>query len=321
MNRTAALTLALFLAACGGKSTPPPTAPLPDETAKTDEPPPPAEEEQAPPAPEPPKPEPVTVTLPAPAVDIKLTKPGKGKKAQLVYVLPVGPVGGVELQVGGDFELPGFMPKQTLPTMTLDYTTEVLEVAADGGIKLRHTLAGANADGVSPAGEDPKAQLEPMVGTTLETTLSKQGVPGERTFKTPPIDDPAKVGSLTQLPPMTVPVPDKAVGTGATWEVTEPLGYEGIEATVKTVYTLKSRKGKTATIVGTSTIEGGKQTQTGGEDPVEIESIKGTATSTYVLEEGRVIGSSDVAQHIEITIAQPQPMTMVMNTSLKAKAK
>jgi|RhiMetdeSRZDD1v2_1073273.scaffolds.fasta_scaffold309817_2 hypothetical protein len=321
MSRTkSAAFLFVLVAACGGKSSPPPTTPLPD-----DQPAEPKVEETKPaePAPEAkPAPQPVTVNLPASKATVKLTKPGKGKKAPLEYKFAVGPAGGVDLTMDMSFTM-GTMANSM--TMKLGLANEILEVGADGTIKMKQSLTSASAEAKDGQGNAAPQSLDAIIGTTIEATMSSHGVPGERKVTTPPIEDPAMVQTLTQIPHLSIALPDKPVGTGATWEVSEPLGIEGLDATVTTVYKLVSRKGKTTTIEGNSTVTGGAQAGADAAQQMKIDEIKGTGKSTFVLEEGKLLAKTDANQTLTIKATvqgqQPQQMELVLVTHLSAAGK
>jgi len=315
------LLVSAFGVACGGKSKPAATAPLPEESATT-EPAKPAEPAKPVEAPKP-TPQPVSVTLPASTATVKLTKPGKGKKTPLKYVLAVGPAGGVDLTL--DMDIKAGAMAQAL-SMKLGFSNEVLEVAADGTIKLKQKVTSASAEVKAADGKTTPEPLDPIVGTTIDATMSARGIPGERKVTTPPIEDPSMVQTLTQIPHLSIALPDKPVGAGATWEVTEPLGIEGINASVKTTYTLVSRKGKVATIEGKSTVSGGAEAG-GADKQMQIQEIKGSGSSKFVLEEGKLLTSTDATQTLSIKVqmqdqaGKPQQMEMVWNTHITAASK
>jgi hypothetical protein len=324
MSRTKlAALLLVFAAACGGKSqSQAPVAPLPDdkpaEPADETKP----DEAKPEPAPPPPEPKPVTVNMPASKATVKLTKPGKGKKTPLKYVFAVGPAGGVDVTMDMDLKMSAGISQAM--TMKLGLTNEVLEVAADGTIKLKQQVTSASAEVTDQQGNKQPEAIDAIVGSTIEATMSPFGIPGERVLTTPPVTDPGIAQPLTQIPHMSIALPDKPVGTGATWEVTEPLGIEGIDATVTTTYKLVSRKGKVATIEGTSTISAGAGAPA---DQMKIDEIKGSGKSKFVLEDGKLLSSTDANQTltikatIEAQPGKPQPMEIVLTTHLVAAGK
>lgn len=325
MARIASFSLlALLIAGCGSKSAPPPTAPLPESTAEKDaakaEP-----TEKAQPEPEPPKPEPVTLTMAAPKLEVKLQKPGSGKKTPLKYVMAAGPAGGFDAEVkfDADVSMPamGVANQKQSIAVKFGYTTEVLEVAQDGTYKMKLLLSSATAsDPTNPANDAQMAKaLEPFVGTTVESTMTASGHAGDRTFKTPPVIDPSMMQFVTMLPNLSIALPDKPLGKGATWSVTEPLGAPGLEATVTTNYKLVSRKGKTATIEGTQTITAGEQAQT--QDLV-VKELKGSGKVKATIEDGKLVGKHEQSQSLTISAtSQGQDVTIVMNTQSVATAK
>ena len=96
------------------------------------------------------------------------------------------------------------------------------------------------------------------------------------------------------------------------------------DATVTTTYKLVSRKGKVATIEGTSTISAGAGA---AADQMKIDEIKGSGKSKFVLEDGKLLASTDANQTltikatIEAQPGKPQPMEIVLTTHLVAAGK
>lgn len=327
MSRIASLSLlVLLIAGCGSKSAPAPTAPLPDESKETAK----AEPEAKPePEPEPPKAEPISVTLPASAVDVKLDKAGTGKKTPLKYVMSAGPAGGFDTEVALDADVSistpeGQQSQKSTITAQFGYTTEVVEVAPDGTIKVKLQLAsakGSQTDPMNPAA--PKAmeqELAPFIGTTIEHSLTSSGVAGDRVFTTPPVEDPSMMQFLTMMPQLAIVLPDKPVGKGATWTVTEPFPMPELKATVKTTYKLVSRKGNTATIEGKQTIEAAPDQQTSSQ--MTIKELKGSGTVKATIEDGKLVAMNEQSQSLTIMAnTQGVDVKMVMSTRSVAKAK
>ena len=86
MSRLSILLIAV-VTACGGKSTPPPTTPLPADPAPVEV----KKEEPPAEAMKPPEPlGPVEVKIPSAPVTVKLVSAGKGKKAPLRYSAKAG---------------------------------------------------------------------------------------------------------------------------------------------------------------------------------------------------------------------------------------
>jgi hypothetical protein len=314
-----AALLAAALVACGGKSSSPaPVAPLPpDEEVKDTTPAEPVEKEVK--APEPP-PEPITITVPADQVTVKVVKAGKGKKSALSYKLSAGTKQAFETRLAVSS---GGAQAMVLPTMVIGYAGEVVDVGADGAAKIRvvlETIAFEDVQGQTIPTADLTAMFETIKGLVAEYTVSASGVVGDQqvTFPAGTQPDP----SMTQqILPAVVALPAEPIGSGAIWEVSRPK-MGNFTADVKTVYTLKSRKGDAATVTGKTTVTGATQQIEEGGMTIEVSKISGSGESSLELGAANLVAVGTLSQDVAISMsvqgnAFETKSTTKMTTALK----
>nr|MBA3456350.1 hypothetical protein [Deltaproteobacteria bacterium] len=224
MSRLSILLIAV-VTACGGKSSPPPTTPLP-----ADEPPAPvAKAEPAPTEPvKPPEPAgPVEVRIPAAPVTVKLVSAGKGKKAPLRYSAKSGDKQQVEVAM--DFAAKqtenGTSQDQIVPTIVLTGESEAKAVDAEGNAS--YTLNVTTTDARDVTGSQIPAEkfrvvLGSLAGLTISSSLGANGSIGETTMRVEkPTDMSAGALELIRLTLPTFPaLPKEPVGVGAKWQAT-----------------------------------------------------------------------------------------------------
>lgn len=134
------------------------------------------------------------------------------------------------------------VPTDSIPSMTLGMTATVESVTDDEiGMSFEY-------DKVSVEGDDQvESELEGLVGTTGTITTDTNGAYVDGTIEPAPGMDTQMEGVLEQfeqqLANLTVPLPDEAVGQGATWEVTTPVELNGLEACNSYTYELTERNG------------------------------------------------------------------------------
>jgi hypothetical protein len=316
-----ASVLAATLAACGGKSSSPaPVAPLPpEETA--------VEDKKPEPAPEPvvkepePPPQPTTITVPAEPVTVKLLKPGKGKKAAIGYTLTAGAKHAFETSILVESSAG---PNTTImPKMVLGYGAEVLEVGADGTAKVRIVLDSISFQDV-PGQTIDVSMIEGALGTlkglTAEYTIGAQGIPGDQVV-TFPAGAEADPSMMQQIVPPLVALPTEKVGTGATWEVVKK-GVSNFTADVKTVYTLKSRKGTTATVELKTSIKGEPQKYTEGGFTADVTKLEGDGKGTIEVRTDWPVSLGAVEQDVSIGLSfDGQAIETRSKTSMATAAK
>jgi hypothetical protein len=280
----------VFAAACGGKSTPPPTTPLPDDKpaepmVKPDEP--------AKP-PEPPKVEPIEITIGAPDITVKLVKAGAGKKAKLAYV--AGKAGEkVPVEFAFDIGQKATTPKGTedviSPTIVL--LTDAETTANDEKtIGYTVTLNSIDARDVSNQNVGTAQAIRDQIGATTGLTIKGQvgtnGVAtGTTTVRIEKGDEAGKniVGLVQQAFPSWPALPAEAVGAGAKWTATSKASLMGkLDLMQETTYELVSRKGNVTTIKGTIKVSG-TDAEIQGQ---KISGVKGAGTVEATLTDGQL---------------------------------
>jgi hypothetical protein len=281
----------VFAAACGGKSTPPPTTPLPDDK--------PAEpvakpEEPAKPA-EPPKAEPIEVSLDAAQVTVKLVKPGTGKKTKLLYTLGKGgekvPVE-IAFDIGQKATTPQGSDEIITPTIVL-LTSAETNAADEKTIGYTFSLNGVDARDVpnqSPkmTAQAVRDQIGSMTGLTITGKVGVNGIASGATSIRMEKGDAAGqqiVDLIRQAMPVWPTLPEEPVGVGAKWTATTKSSLMGqLELTQETTYELVARKGAVSTIKGTTKITGADAELKGQK----VSAIKGSGTTEATLTDGQI---------------------------------
>ncbi|MGE0399219.1 MAG: DUF6263 family protein [Kofleriaceae bacterium] len=285
MSRLTIIALVLA-AACGGKSTPPPTTPLPEDK--------PAEpvakpEEPAKPV-EPPKAEPIEVAVEPTPVTVKLVSGGKGKKAKLVYAGKTGDKTPVELAF--DFVQKANSAQENVEVIspTIVLLTDAETKSADAtSIDYVMSLNGIDARDVPNAklkAQDIKDQIGTLTGLTITSKVGTNGVAsGNTEIRIEKGDAAGKqiVDLVKTALPQWPALPAEAVGVGAKWTATSKQSLMGqLEVTQETSYELVARKGNTATIKGTIKVTGTDV----DKGPVKVTEVKGTGTTEATLTDG-----------------------------------
>jgi len=305
MSRLAVLLVAV-VTACGGKSTPPPTTPLPADKPPESE----VKKDDPPAAPEkPPEPlGPAEVKIPATPVTVKLVSAGKGKKAPLRYSTKAGDKQQVELAM--DFSAKqtenGNSQDQIVPTIVLVGDAETKTVDKDG--KAEYTLTVNTTDARDVTGSQIPAEkfkivLGSLAGLTISSSLGANGAGGDVTMR---IEKPTEMsGGALELIRLTLPgfpvLPKEPVGVGAKWQATTISKLaDKLDVTQVTDYELVAQKGTTWTIKGKTTITGVDQKMEGGD----ISKIKGTGTSEATLTTGALYPTFKSLLETEFTAAE-----------------
>ncbi|CAN5900590.1 hypothetical protein BH11MYX2_BH11MYX2_09330 [soil metagenome] len=292
MSRLSLLALVVALG-CGGKSTPPPTTPLPDDKPAT-----PVATTPAPaPTPDapPPPPGPLEVAVEAPQTTVKLVSGGKGKKTPLVYASAATPAEQVDLTF--DFVEKHFAPadlggdgQNGMPTIifsTEAIGTSVDKTAIEYTMKVSKTDA-KDTEGARMKADELKGALETLKDFTIKGKVGPNGVALAPTKISVAIGDQVaqQIVNLMQIAlPSWPTLPTEAVGDGAKWTATTTTKLMGqVDVTVTTDYTLVKRKGTVATIKGTTKVTGTEQSKGNSKiaDIAGTGTVDGTIDSTHV---------------------------------------
>ena len=304
MSRLAVLLIAV-VTACGGKSTPPPTTPLPADPAPVEV----KKEEPPAEAMKPPEPlGPVEVKIPSAPVTVKLVSAGKGKKAPLRYSAKAGEKQQVELAM--DFSAKqtenGSSQDQIVPTIVLVGDAETKTVDKDGNAEYTLTVHTADAKDVTgsqiPA-EKFRTVLGSLAGLTISSSLAANGAVGDVTMRVEkPTDMSAGALELIRLTLPAFPVlPKELVGVGAKWQATTTAKLaDKLDVTQVTDYELVAHTGTTWTIKGKTKVTGVDQKMQGGD----ISAIKGSGSSEATLADGTLYPTYKTLLETEFTAAE-----------------
>ncbi|MFN0251659.1 MAG: hypothetical protein ACKV2T_32585 [Kofleriaceae bacterium] len=282
--------IALVLAAACGKTTPPPTAPLPEDkpaepVVKPDEPAkPPAE----------PTVEPLEITIGAPDITVKLVKAGAGKKAKLAYVAGKG---GEKVPVEFAFDIGQKATTPKGPEEVISPTIVLLtdaEVSASDEKTIGYTFSLNSIDARDVANQNVgtaqaiRDQIGATTGLTIKGQVGTNGVAtGTTTVRIEKGDDAGKniVNLVQQAFPSWPALPQEALGTGAKWTATSKASLMGkLDLMQETTYELVSRKGNVTTIKGTIKVSG-TDAEIQGQ---KITGVKGSGTVEATLTDGQL---------------------------------
>ncbi len=306
MSRLTILAL-VFAAACGGKSTPPPTTPLPEDKPSE-----PMVKSEEPKEPEPPPVEPIEITIDAPSVTVKLVKAGTGTKSKLAY--RAGAAGAkvpveIAFDIGQKATMTGKGSEEVI-TPTIVLLTDA-ETTAEDPTTIGYTFSLNGIDARDVPGQNPQMnaqairdQIGTLDGLTIKGKVGLNGVAAGATAVRIEKGDAAGkqvVDLVRQAFPSWPALPTEAVGAGAKWTATSKATLMGkLELTQETSYELVSRKGNVVTIKGTSKITG-----TDAElDGQKISGIKGTGVIEATITDGQ-LPSFKTNQSTGFTVTDP----------------
>lgn len=163
--------------------------------------------------------------------------PNKGDKQSVVMTMTMD----MEMSVGGMAQ-----PSVKLPPMLMTLDIEVTEVTADRDVRYVFHLSQTDV------GEDPavmaevsamvKAQLQQAVGMKGKVLITDRGLTKEADLEFPPGLDPQTrqmlQGMKQSLNQLSAPLPEEAVGQGASWEVSTTLSENGLTLKQVATYTV-----------------------------------------------------------------------------------
>ncbi|HEY4059642.1 MAG TPA: DUF6263 family protein [Kofleriaceae bacterium] len=314
MSRLSLLALVVALG-CGGKSTPPPTTPLPEDKPATPVATTPAPEPK--PAEPPPPAGPLELPIEAPATTVKLVNAGKGKKTPLAYASAATPSEEVDLtldftekhaapaELGGDGQ--NVMPTLTFKTDAVG--TNVDKTAIEYTMKVSSADATTSDDKEKDKAEQLKDALSTLKNLTIKGKVGSNGVAVDPTKVSVDVgDDVAQ--KLLQIVTIATPswpaLPAEPVGDGAKWTATSTAKLMGqLDVTVTTDYTLVKRKGTAATIKGVTKVTGTEQTK----GPTKLSDIAGTGTIDATVDSAHVFPQFTSTQETSFSVSQ-QDKTM-----------
>ena len=183
-----------------------------------------------------------------PATTLRLAAT-KGDKQSIVMTMTMD----MEMSVGGTAQ-----PSVKLPAMQMTIDLEVTEVTADRDVRYVFNLSAADvvADPAVAAEVSAivKTQLQAMVGTKGKALVTERGLTKEADIEFPPGLDPQTrqmmSGMKESLNQLSAPLPEEAVGQGASWDVTTTITQNGLTLKQVATYTLTEagRGGFTAKI-------------------------------------------------------------------------
>jgi hypothetical protein len=255
---------------------------------------------EKPPAPPPPTPLP-------PHDGVTVLQPGAPPHQALRYRLIKGARTRSELVC--DVDLRSDDHTGPMPTLVVDFETQVTDVLADGTAQLRITVIGTTVrdrPGSATAGDLVRAQAAAMHGVVFTETLAPDGALGEPRLEATALSDKVRgqLESLTRsLQQVAMRMPQEPVGLGAMWRERRTLPEGGIRAVSETTYTLTSLTGDTVGYLATGVASGAPQT-------IEQDGLKAEVTSTSGSSEAK--GTVDLSRYA-IAVSSTSKLTTTMN--------
>lgn len=241
--------------------------------------------------------------LPADAPTIKLVDAGKGAKKPLRFTAKPGMKRslvttmsmGMAMQMGGNAA-----PMQRIPPIQMVVDIKVTDVAANGDIRYEFVLQQPKvlaAKNTPPMVVDAmKEASKGMAGLTGYAVVTNRGftreadiaVPATANQQTRQLVDSLKQ-SMTQI---AAPVPEEAVGVGATWETSTKITQNGLSIVQSAMNKLTSLKGNKATLAITLTQNATPQKITTGGMTVDLESYAATGSGNTQLDLAALVPTS-----------------------------
>ena len=214
-------------------------------------------------------------------------KAPKDEKQTVVMALDMG----ITLDMGG-------VPRtQTIPTISMPMDVTVNDVAANGDIRYTFVLREPSilADDVTPP-----AVIEAMKGATVgiaglkgTAVVTNRGFTKDVHVTTPPGASPQivqMVDSLEQsIGQMAAPVPEEAVGVGATWETTMNITKSSMKLTQVATTEIVAMEGDVVTLSIKLTQSAPKQKITTNGVTANLESYSGTGTGQTIVDLGHIV--------------------------------
>lgn len=246
--------------------------------------------------------------------------------------LGVGHVGdtattSIAFTVGITLALPDESPQTIDLGISVDGTTTISEVGADGGYTAQQTLDRIAVD-QAPEGvdlSDLEEQYAALHGATLEQTYDANGVAGEsRLLDEESLSEEARTAARDieeSASTATLLFPTEEVGVGATWTATQTTSKQGFDLTVTYEYELTALDGDRyevaisydddvdqevsedgTTFDVTGSISGGGTASGSVANPIDVSSTV-DQTLQLDLESDGDTANMDATYHVEVTSA------------------
>lgn len=221
----------------------------------------------------------------APSVPtIKVTDPGTGEKKVLRFTPAKGTKKTMRMamDMGMTMSIGGAPRTQQVPTITMVLDVVVVEVMKNGDFRYEFKLgepdvAEGGAPGVAGA---IRSVLSGMTGLSGSAVVTARGFTGNVEIKVPPGADAQLtqfIDSLKQsVSQMAAPLPEEAVGVGATWETTTNINQGGMKLTQVATYKLVALAGSSMTAAVSLSQTAPKQKLSKNGITVDLDSYSGS---------------------------------------------
>ena len=246
-------------------------------------------------------------------------------RSPLRYHLTKGTQAPLELAMDLEMDAGGRGGK--MPTLVIEMTIKVEDVAADGSARIRTTFTSATArerpDTVVPAAT-MAAMTGVLVGTSFTSTLGSDGNLRDSkldpTKPLPPAMD-AQIGQLMQsLEQIAMRLPDQPVGVGAKWTTRKTVTQNGLAMLTITTVELTAIDGNKVTFATTATVSAPDQSFTNAGTQASVKDVGGGGTSTVTVDLSRMTMAGESTAEFRGTItagAQTAAMKMAMTLRMR----
>lgn len=190
---------------------------------------------------------------------VKLLEPGAEPRADLSYAFTKGATQKMIMHMDMIMAMKvqgQAMPPTTIPRMSMGMDATTVDKSAAGEFKIDSHLTSVTVDPNGGQQEQMakalRPQLEAMKGLSMGYWVNpkghvhdvKLGIPSGM----PPAAQQLLAGMSASFESMVTPLPNEAVGVGAKWQVLSRTATGGADLLQSAIYTLKARKGSTATL-------------------------------------------------------------------------
>lgn len=186
---------------------------------------------------------------------VKLTSPGAEPRQELRYLLEANHKEKIAMTMtmGMEMGAAGQGMKMNLPPIRMEMELSVTEKLSDSEARCKFSITGVDVleGGDAQFGsmrDTLKKELQKTIGTSGTLVVDHRGVNRETSLELPADMDPQMKqmmeGSRQAMEQMSSPLPQEAVGVGATWEVDQLVAQNGLKLKQKMQFTLAKLDGK-----------------------------------------------------------------------------
>ena len=253
----------------------------------------------------------------APGQGIELVATGAMPHQPLRYQLAKGAKTRVQLEVDFDATMPSV--ERIMPTMVMVMEIGADDVLPDGSTKVTTTVLRASArdrPNTSLSIETVNAQAMLMAGMTMTGTLSARGRMSDSRLASGGTDMPAQLAdqlkdTIGKISDLAMPLPDPALGVGATWRYRKAITVEQIAMETTTEIEVTAIDGPRVSYISRIFVAGEPQRielddPSGAKVKLEVKNIRGSGGGKGVLDLAKMVGTGEQSSELafDVTIAE-----------------